>query len=163
MPIILGAHVTIEDGTGCVHTAPAHGLDDYTVGQKYGLEVFNPVGPDGCFIKGTPYFEGLNVFKANPEVIKLLQERDALICSRTILHSYPHCWRHKTPVIFRATEQWFITMDGNGLRKRALEEIKGVRWIPAWGQNRIEAMVSQRTDWCISRQRTWGMPCAMQF
>ena len=161
VPIILGAHVTIEDGTGCVHTAPAHGLDDYTVGQKYGLEVFNPVGPDGCFIKGTPYFEGLNVFKANPEVIKLLQERDALICSRTILHSYPHCWRHKTPVIFRATEQWFITMDGNGLRKRALEEIKGVRWIPAWGQNRIEAMVSQRTDWCISRQRTWGMPCAI--
>lgn len=158
VPIILGAHVTIEDGTGCVHTAPAHGIDDYNVGQKYGLEVFNPVGPDGCFIKGTPFFEGLNVFKANPEVIKLLEKNDALICARSILHSYPHCWRHKTPVIFRATEQWFITMDGNGLRKRALEEIKKVRWIPAWGQNRIEAMVSQRVDWCISRQRTWGMP-----
>ncbi len=161
VPIVLGAHVTIEDGTGCVHTAPAHGLDDYNVGQKYGLEVYNPVGPDGCFVQGTPFFAGLNVFKANPEVIKLLQQKDALICARTILHSYPHCWRHKTPVIFRATEQWFITMDGNGLRKRALEEIKGVRWIPAWGQNRIEAMVSQRTDWCISRQRTWGMPCAI--
>ena len=159
--VILGAHVTTEDGTGCVHTAPAHGIDDYNVGTKYGLEVYNPVGPDGCFLKGTPFFEGMNVFKANPEVIKLLKEKDALICARTILHSYPHCWRHKTPVIFRATEQWFISMDGNGLRKRALEEIKKVRWIPAWGQNRIEAMVSQRTDWCISRQRTWGMPCAI--
>ncbi len=161
VPMILGAHVTTEDGTGCVHTAPAHGLDDYNVGTKYGLEVYGPVGPDGCFVKDTPYFAGLNVFKANPEVIKLLKEKDALICARTIEHSYPHCWRHKTPVIFRATEQWFITMDGNGLRRRALEEIKGVRWIPAWGQNRIEAMVSQRTDWCISRQRTWGMPCAV--
>lgn len=158
VPIILGAHVTIEDGTGCVHTASAHGIDDYNVSQKYGLEVFNPVGPDGCFIKGTPFFEGLNVFKANPEVIKLLEKNGALISARSILHSYPHCWRHKTPVIFRATEQWFITMDGNGLRRRALEEIKKVRWIPAWGQNRIEAMVSQRVDWCVSRQRTWGMP-----
>lgn len=161
VPIILGAHVTTEDGTGCVHTAPAHGIDDYNVGVKYGLEVFNPVGPDGCFIKGTPYFEGLNVFKANPEVIKLVKENGKLLCARTIEHSYPHCWRHKTPVIFRATAQWFISMDGHGLRKRALEEIKKVRWIPAWGQNRIEAMVSGRTDWCISRQRTWGMPCAI--
>ena len=161
VPVILGAHVTLDAGTGCVHTAPGHGLDDYVVGQKYGLEVANPVGPDGCFLQDTPFFAGLNVFKANPEVIKLLEQKGALLCAKKIEHSYPHCWRHKTPVIFRATAQWFITMDGNNLRKRALEEIKGVRWIPAWGQNRIEAMVSQRTDWCISRQRTWGMPCAI--
>ena len=161
VPIILGNHVTLEAGTGCVHTAPAHGLDDYVVGTKYNIPVDNPVGPDGCFIKGTDFFEGLNVFKANPEVIKLLSEKGALLCAKKIEHSYPHCWRHKTPVIFRATPQWFISMDGNGLRDRALEEIKGVRWIPAWGQNRIEAMVKQRTDWCISRQRTWGMPCAV--
>ena len=161
VPIILGNHVTLEAGTGCVHTAGGHGLDDYAVCMKYGIEIFNPVGPDGCFLKDTPLFANLNVFKANPEVIKVLVERNALLKAEKITHSYPHCWRHKTPVIFRATQQWFITMDGNGLRKRALEEIKGVRWIPAWGQNRIEAMVSQRTDWCISRQRTWGMPCAV--
>ena len=161
VPIILGSHVTLEAGTGCVHTAPAHGLDDYNVGTRYGISVDNPVGPDGCFVKGTEHFEGLNVFKANPEVIKLLQSNGSLLCARKIEHSYPHCWRHKTPVIFRATPQWFISMDGNGLRARALEEIKKVRWIPSWGQNRIEAMVSQRTDWCISRQRTWGMPCAV--
>lgn len=159
--IVLGPHVTTEDGTGCVHTSPAHGIDDYNVCQKYNVEMYNPVGPDGCFVEGTPYFAGLNVFKANAEVIKLLQEKGALLCGRTIMHSYPHCWRHKTPVIFRATEQWFVSMDGHGLRQKALEEIRKVRWIPAWGQNRIEAMVSQRVDWCISRQRTWGMPIAI--
>ena len=161
VPIVLGNHVTLEAGTGCVHTAGGHGLDDYNVSVKYGLEIFNPVGPDGCFVKDTPLFTGLNVLKANPEVLKVLTERQALLKHDKILHSYPHCWRHKTPVIFRATQQWFISMDGHNLRKRALEEIKGVKWIPAWGQNRIEAMVSQRTDWCISRQRTWGMPCAV--
>lgn len=161
VPVVLGKHVTLEAGTGCVHTAGGHGLDDYYVCMKYNLEIFNPVGPDGCFLPDTPLFAGLNVFKANPEVLKVLTERGALLKAEKITHSYPHCWRHKTPVIFRATQQWFITMDGNGLRKRALEEIKGVRWIPAWGQNRIEAMVTQRTDWCISRQRTWGMPCAV--
>ena len=161
VPVVLGNHVTLEAGTGCVHTAGGHGLDDYYVCMKYNLEIFNPVGPDGCFLPNTPLFAGLNVFKANPEVIKVLVEKGALLKAEKITHSYPHCWRHKTPVIFRATQQWFITMDGNGLRKRALEEIKGVRWIPAWGQNRIEAMVTQRTDWCISRQRTWGMPCAV--
>ena len=161
VPVVLAKHVTLDAGTGCVHTAGGHGLDDYTVSVKYGLEIFNPVGPDGCFVPETPLFGGLNVFKANPEVIKVLQERGALLHSGKIVHSYPHCWRHKTPVIFRATQQWFISMDGHGLRQRALEEIKKVRWIPAWGQNRIEAMVSQRVDWCISRQRTWGMPCAV--
>lgn len=161
VPIVLAKHVTLDTGTGCVHTAGGHGIDDYNVSMKYGLEIFNPVGPDGCFLPDTELFAGLNVFKANPKVIEVLKERNALIFSEKITHSYPHCWRHKTPVIFRATQQWFISMDGNGLRKRALEEIKNVRWIPAWGQHRIEAMVTQRTDWCISRQRTWGMPCAV--
>lgn len=161
VPVVLGKHVTLDAGTGCVHTAGGHGLDDYAVCTRYGIEIFNPVGPDGCFLPETPLFGGMNVFKANPEVLKVLTERNALLKAEKIQHSYPHCWRHKTPVIFRATQQWFISMDGNGLRKRALEEIKGVRWIPAWGQNRIEAMVNQRTDWCISRQRTWGMPCAV--
>lgn len=161
VPVLLGSHVTLEAGTGCVHTASAHGLDDYTICQKYNIQVENPVGPDGCFIKGTPFFEGMNVFESNPHVVELLKSKGRLLSENTITHSYPHCWRHKTPIIFRATEQWFISMDGNNLRKRALEEIKGVRWIPSWGQNRIEAMVAGRTDWCISRQRTWGMPCAV--
>ena len=161
VPVILGAHVTLEGGTGCVHTAGGHGLDDYNVSVKYGLEIYNPVKPDGCFADDVKYFAGMNVLKANPEVIKVLKDTGSLVKAVKITHSYPHCWRHKTPVIFRATEQWFISMDGHGLRKKALDEIKKVRWIPAWGQNRIEAMVSQRTDWCISRQRTWGMPCAV--
>ena len=161
VPVVLAKHVTLDAGTGCVHTAGGHGLDDYNVSMKYGLEIFNPVGPDGCFLPQTELFGGLNVFKANPKVIEVLISKGALLKSQKITHSYPHCWRHKTPVIFRATPQWFISMDGHGLRKRALEEIQKVRWIPAWGQHRIEAMVSQRTDWCISRQRTWGMPCAV--
>ncbi|MBO5566352.1 MAG: isoleucine--tRNA ligase [Succinivibrio sp.] len=161
VPVILGAHVTLDAGTGCVHTAGGHGLDDYNVSVKYGLEIYNPVGPDGCFKSDVEYFAGLNVMKSNPEVIKVLEEKGVLVKKVKINHSYPHCWRHKTPVIFRATPQWFISMDGRNLRSRALEEIKKVRWIPAWGQNRIEAMVKQRTDWCISRQRTWGMPCAV--
>jgi isoleucyl-tRNA synthetase len=161
VPVILGAHVTLEAGTGCVHTAGGHGLDDYNVSVKYGLEIYNPVGPDGCFKDDVEYFAGLNVLKANPNVIEVLKEKGALVKLKVISHSYPHCWRHKTPVIFRATPQWFISMDAKGLRARALEEIKKTKWIPAWGQNRIEAMVKQRTDWCISRQRTWGMPCAV--
>lgn len=158
---ILGAHVTLDSGTGCVHTAPGHGLDDYNVCTKYGIEIFTPVEPDGCFKKDLPLFGGMNVLKANPDVIRVLKEKGALLKYLRIVHSYPHCWRHKTPVIYRATEQWFISMDGKGLRNIALAEIAKVRWIPAWGRNRIEAMVSQRTDWCISRQRTWGMPCAV--
>lgn len=162
VPILLGNHVTLDAGTGCVHTAPSHGLDDYVVCQKYHIVDDNCiVGPDGCFVDGVEYFAKLNVFAANPKVIEVLEQKGALLAKTTIVHSYPHCWRHKTPVIFRATPQWFITMDGNNLRARALEEIKKVRWIPSWGQNRIEAMVSGRTDWCISRQRTWGMPCAV--
>ncbi|MCR5084625.1 MAG: isoleucine--tRNA ligase [Succinivibrionaceae bacterium] len=161
VPIILGDHVTLDAGTGCVHTASGHGTDDYAVAQRYHIEVECPVGPDGCFKEDVPFFAGMHVFKANPEVIRVLRERGALLYATTFTHSYPHCWRHKHPVIFRATTQWFITMDGQGLRQKALDEIGKVRWIPDWGENRIRAMVSQRTDWCISRQRTWGMPCAV--
>jgi isoleucyl-tRNA synthetase len=158
VPIVLGEHVTLEAGTGAVHTAPGHGLDDYIVGQRYGLPVDNPVGGNGCFVPGTPLFEGEHVFKANAHVIEVLQEHGALLRSAKFTHSYPVCWRHKTPIIFRATPQWFISMDRNGLRETAMAEIKGVTWTPDWGQARIEGMVENRPDWCVSRQRTWGVP-----
>lgn len=158
VPVILGKHVTLEAGTGCVHTAPGHGVDDYVVGSQYGLEVYNPVGSNGCFLPDTELFAGEHVLKANGHVIEVLQEHGNLLFSETIQHSYPHCWRHKTPVIFRATPQWFISMDDNGLRKQAMDEIKTTQWLPDWGQQRIEAMVSDRPDWCISRQRSWGVP-----
>ena len=161
VPIILGAHVTDDSGTGGVHTAPAHGMDDYVVGCKYNLPVNCPVGPDGCFVEGVEHFAGMNVFEANPKVIDLLKEKEALLCENKIMHSYPCCWRHKTPIIFRATPQWFISMDGKGLRSTALSEIEKTQWVPSWGQNRIEAMVKNRPDWCISRQRTWGVPIAL--
>lgn len=161
VPIILGDHVTADSGTGSVHTAPAHGLDDYLVASKYGIKSECPVGDDGRFISGTQYFEGLNVFDANPKVIDLLKEKGVLAAVNTIEHSYPCCWRHKTPVIFRATPQWFISMDDKGLRQTSLDEIRKVTWVPSWGQNRIEAMVTNRPDWCISRQRTWGVPIAL--
>ncbi len=160
--VVLGEHVTLEAGTGAVHTAPAHGPDDYIIGQKYGLEIANPVGPDGCYLPGTwPELDGVNVFKANDMIVELLKEQGALLHVEKLQHSYPHCWRHKTPIIFRATPQWFVSMDQNGLRQRSLEEIKAVQWIPAWGQARIESMVAGRPDWCISRQRTWGVPMAL--
>ena len=161
VPIVLGAHVTTDSGTGAVHTAPGHGMDDYVVGSKYHLEVANPVDANGVFYPNTEFFGGQNVFDANPKVVTLLAEKGALVKAKTITHSYPHCWRHKTPIIFRATPQWFITMDGAGLRQQALDAIKNVKWIPAWGQNRIESMVENRPDWCISRQRTWGVPIAL--
>jgi isoleucyl-tRNA synthetase len=158
VPIILGDHVTTESGTGAVHTAPGHGQDDYIVGLKYGLPVDNPVGPDGVFLPNTELFAGEHVFKANAHVLEVLEESGKLLHHRAILHSYPHCWRHKTPIIFRATSQWFISMDKNGLREQALNEVKRVAWIPDWGQARIESMLVGRPDWCISRQRTWGVP-----
>ncbi|MEI8596497.1 isoleucine--tRNA ligase [Photobacterium sp. Hal280] len=161
VPVILGDHVTTESGTGCVHTAPGHGQEDFVVGQKYGLEVANPVGSNGVYLPDTELFAGQHVFKANDAVVETLKEHGALLHHHSYEHSYPHCWRHKTPIIFRATPQWFISMDQNGLRAKALEEIKGVQWMPEWGQSRIESMVEGRPEWCISRQRTWGVPIAL--
>ncbi|WP_022941673.1 isoleucine--tRNA ligase [Psychromonas hadalis] len=161
VPMIVADHVTIDAGTGCVHTAPGHGQDDYSVGLKYDLEVANPVGDNGVFREDTEFFAGLHVFKANDKVVEVLTERNALLCHITLNHSYPHCWRHKTPIIFRATPQWFISMDQKGLRDSALGEIKNVKWIPSWGEQRIEKMIENRPDWCISRQRTWGVPITL--
>ncbi|MBO4300182.1 MAG: isoleucine--tRNA ligase [Desulfovibrio sp.] len=157
--LILGQHVTLDAGTGCVHTAPGHGREDYDVGLKYGLEVYSPLDDAGRFLPNVPFFAGLNVFEANPKVIEKLEETQNLLHKGTIAHSYPHCWRCKQPVIFRATTQWFISMEQNNLRERSLKAIDGeVSWIPAWGRERIHNMVEQRPDWCISRQRQWGVP-----
>lgn len=161
VPVILGDHVTIDTGTGAVHTAPGHGQEDYQVGLKYHLEIANPVGGNGCFLMDTPLFAGLHILKANLQIIELLKERGKLLYAEEIQHSYPHCWRHKTPVIFRATPQWFISMDQNGLRTTALNEIRHTAWLPAWGEERIYNMIQTRPDWCISRQRTWGVPIAI--
>ena len=161
VPVILGDHVTTEGGTGLVHTAPDHGLDDFIVGQKYNLPMAGLVSNDGKFISTTEFFAGKGVFEANPLVVEKLQEVGNLLKVEKIKHSYPHCWRHKTPIIFRATPQWFIGMETQGLRPQALGEIKQVRWIPDWGQARIEKMVENRPDWCISRQRTWGVPMTL--
>ena len=160
VPIVLGEHVTLEAGTGAVHTAPGHGMDDYVVGRRYDLPVDNPVGGNGCFLPGTPLFEGEHVFSANEHVIAVLEEHGALIKSSKFRHSYPVCWRHKTPIIFRATPQWFISMQQNGLRDAAMQEIGRVIWTPDWGEARIAGMVENRPDWCVSRQRTWGVPIA---
>ena len=154
VPIICGEHVTAEAGTGLVHTAPGHGQDDYVVGMRYGLPVYNPVGGDGKFLPGIELFAGEHVFKANQHVIEVLREKGMLVHEQKLEHSYPHCWRHKIPIIFRATPQWFIGMEQKSLRPTALQEIKKVNWIPDWGQVRIEGMVNGRPDWCISRQRT---------
>lgn len=162
VPVLLGEHVTLDAGTGAVHTAPAHGTEDYIVGQKYNIEAECSVSSEGYYLPGTyPLLDGLNIFAANPIIVELLHEKKALLHAETLHHSYPHCWRHKTPVIFRATPQWFISMDQNGLRANSLREIQKVQWIPTWGQARIEAMVVNRPDWCISRQRTWGVPMAL--
>ncbi|PHI40380.1 isoleucine--tRNA ligase [Actinobacillus succinogenes] len=161
VPFILGDHVTLDGGTGLVHTAPDHGQDDYAVSRKYNIGMAGLVGNDGKFVSSTPFFAGLGVFESNGKVLEKLEETGALLKLEKIRHSYPHCWRHKTPIIFRATPQWFIGMDTQGLRRQALSEIKNVRWIPDWGQARIENMVENRPDWCISRQRTWGVPVAL--
>jgi isoleucyl-tRNA synthetase len=158
VPVVLGEHVTLEAGTGAVHTAPGHGLDDYIVGRRYGLEIENPVGGDGRFLPSTPLFADEQVFDANAHVIKVLHDNGRLLKDEPYHHSYPHCWRHKTPVIFRATPQWFISMEQAGLRKGALEAIAHVDWMPAWGEQRISGMIAGRPDWCVSRQRTWGVP-----
>ena len=158
VPVILGEHVTLEAGTGAVHTAPGHGQEDFIVGRHYGLAVVNPVGNDGRFLPDTPLVAGMRVDEANPVLIETLRERGRLLAHQPLAHSYPHCWRHKTPVIFRATPQWFIGMDRNGLRSHALRDIKTVTWTPEWGEQRISSMIEVRPDWCISRQRLWGVP-----
>ena len=161
VPVVLGDHVTLDAGTGAVHTAPGHGLEDYIVGRKYNLAIDNPVGGDGRFLPTTPLFAGEQVFDANAHVSEVLAERGRLLKGEPYHHSYPHCWRHKTPVIFRATPQWFISMDRAGLRKGALEAIAHVDWMPAWGEQRISSMIAGRPDWCVSRQRTWGVPITL--
>jgi isoleucyl-tRNA synthetase len=161
VPVILGEHVTLDAGTGAVHTAPAHGQEDFIVGQKYQLPVDNPVGPDGRFAPGTELVAGQKVNDANAVIVAALLERGRLLHQEPHPHSYPHCWRHKTPLIFRATSQWFISMDRQDLRAHALRDIKSVRWTPDWGQARITGMIENRPDWCLSRQRTWGVPITL--
>ncbi len=167
VPVIVGEHVTTDSGTGAVHTAPGHGVEDFQVGQKYGLEVLNPVGGDGKFLPDTELFAGEHVWKANDHIIEVLRERGVLLASEKLVHSYPHCWRHKTPVVFRATQQWFVAMDkplgadGHTLRGDAIAAIAEVEWYPGWGEERIAGMIANRPDWCISRQRSWGVPIAI--
>lgn len=158
VPIVLGDHVTLEAGTGAVHTAPAHGQEDYIVGVQYKLPMDNPVNAKGIFVAGTPFFAGQHVFKSNVNVIAVLKEHNNLLHDTVIQHSYAHCWRHKTPLIYRATPQWFISMEKNGLREQALDVIPKIKWIPEWGEGRITDMVEKRPDWCISRQRVWNTP-----
>ncbi|MFD0966579.1 isoleucine--tRNA ligase [Seminibacterium arietis] len=161
VPFILGDHVTTDGGTGLVHTAPDHGQDDFIVAKKYNLEMAGLINNAGVFNDNAEFFTGKGVFESNDLVIAKLKETNRLLKLEKIRHSYPHCWRHKTPIIFRATPQWFVGMETQGLREQALNEIKKVRWIPDWGQARIEKMVENRPDWCISRQRTWGVPVAL--
>jgi isoleucyl-tRNA synthetase len=158
-PGVLGDYVTLDTGTGVVHTAPGHGWDDYLTGMRYGLDIYCPVDAGGFFLPEVEHFAGKRVFDANPEVVSLLKDRGALLASGRETHSYPICWRCKNPIIFRATEQWFVALDGNGcLRDKALDGIKRVEWFPAWGEERISNMIATRPDWCISRQRLWGVP-----
>ncbi len=161
VPVVLSDHVTLDAGTGMVHIAPAHGQEDYVVGSRYRLKMESPVGPDGRFMPGVPDLGRKDVWDANDKLIELLLVNGKLVHEEEITHSYPHCWRHKTPIIFRATLQWFISMEQNGLREAALRAIGQTRWTPDWGEARIEGMVRNRPDWCISRQRTWGVPIAL--
>jgi isoleucyl-tRNA synthetase len=159
--VVLGDFVSLDEGTGIVHIAPGHGEDDYEIGLKYGLDIYAPVDDRGRFTKEAKGLAGQFVFKANAEIIDILKNKNALIKEEKVIHSYPHCWRCKRPVIFRATEQWFISMEKNKLRERSLSEIDSVIWIPKWGRDRIHGMLTNRPDWCISRQRAWGVPISL--
>ncbi len=161
--LILGDHVTLDAGTGCVHTAPGHGREDYDVGLHYGLDAYSPVDDRGCFTEDVDRFAGQFVFKANEGINQALAEAGALLAREKITHSYPHCWRCKQPVIFRATPQWFISMEKTGLRQAALKAIDEVTWIPHWGRERIYGMIENRPDWCVSRQRAWGVPITVFY
>jgi isoleucyl-tRNA synthetase len=158
LTIVLGEYVTQDQGTGAVHIAPGHGQEDYEVGMRYGLVVMAPVDPEGRFTAEAGDLQGESVFKADARIVQILIEHGALLKEDKLVHSYPHCWRCKKPVIFRATEQWFISMEKNDLRNQALKAIDEVQWIPPWGKDRIRGMLEARPDWCISRQRSWGVP-----
>jgi len=161
--IILADYVTLDTGTGCVHTAPGHGQEDYESGLQYNLDIYSPVDDQGRFTGDVEFFAGQEVFEANPNIIRKLSELGVLIKEERITHSYPHCWRCKRPVIFRATEQWFISMDKVGLREKSLKAIREVDWVPSWGEERIYGLVANRPDWCVSRQRSWGVPITIFY
>jgi len=166
VPVILGEHVSAEDGTGAVHTSPDHGVEDFVVAREYGIGLLNYIEPRGTYRADTPIatpleLGGMHIWKANDAIVDLLRQRGVLLAFAKIEHSYPNCWRHKTPVIYRTTPQWFISMEQASLRETALTSIKSVRWVPGWGEERIAGMIAGRPDWCISRQRTWGVPIAL--
>jgi isoleucyl-tRNA synthetase len=161
VPVILGRHVTTDAGTGCVHTAPDHGMDDFMVGQAYGIGTLNLIDDNGVFVEAAGRFAGVHVYKADEQVLEVLAEQHALVYCEKIVHSYAHCWRTRTPLIYRATPQWFISMTEKGLLNDCLEAVEGVQWIPEWGRARIELMLKGSPDWCVSRQRTWGVPITL--
>jgi len=157
-PIVLADYVTLSEGTGCVHTAPGHGIEDFHTGRQYGLEAYSPVDDQGRLIAEVPHFGGMEVFQADPKIVEHLDRVGALLQSEEYPHRYPNCWRCHNPVIFRATTQWFVSIEHNHLRRRLLESLRKVRWVPEWGERRIRGMIENRPDWCISRQRSWGVP-----